>query len=315
MIKVVLATGFLGAGKTTLVQSILESFSDKKTAVIVNEFGDVNIDAKLIQKDGIEMAELSNGSIFCACIKDKFVDSLIAMSEMDIEYMFIEASGLADPASMMAILEGIKVKTNDNYDYAGSICVVDGENFLDLYELLPAIHSQLEYCKAVIVNKCDLIDEPQLEKVLATIAEVNPNVTPIITSYCKVNVRELVDNLMNSDLEEKEARESVNSVASRPACFIVKGVLNEKGQPAVIPFINLEEYIKEVAENSYRVKGFAITDKGNIEISCVGKNINILDWNGELENSEIVAISSTGFKLMSTLTRGIEKHLKGLLKI
>ncbi len=82
------------------MKSILSEFSDARAGVIVNEFGEVNIDARLIEKDGIQMAELSNGSIFCACIKDKFVDSLIEMSYKDMDYIFIEASGLADPANM-----------------------------------------------------------------------------------------------------------------------------------------------------------------------------------------------------------------------
>ena len=88
-----------------MMQEILTAYSDKKTGVIVNEFGEINIDAKLIQKDGVQMAELSNGSIFCACIKDKFVDSLIELSYKDLDYLFIEASGLADPANMNQILE------------------------------------------------------------------------------------------------------------------------------------------------------------------------------------------------------------------
>lgn len=79
-----------------MMQEILTVYSDKKTGVIVNEFGEINIDARLIQKDGVQMAELSNGSIFCACIKDKFVDSLIELSYKDLDYLFIEASGLAD---------------------------------------------------------------------------------------------------------------------------------------------------------------------------------------------------------------------------
>lgn len=132
MIKMVLLTGFLGAGKTTMMQEILTAYSDKKTGVIVNEFGEINIDAKLIQKDGVQMAELSNGSIFCACIKDKFVDSLIELSYKDLDYLFIEASGLADPANMNQILDGIKNNVLNPYDYRGSICLIDGESFPEL---------------------------------------------------------------------------------------------------------------------------------------------------------------------------------------
>ena len=87
MIQIVLLSGFLGAGKTTLMQRLLSSYEDHKIGVIINEFGEINIDARLVNRDGIEMAELSNGSIFCACIKDKFVDGLVAMSKKDIEYL------------------------------------------------------------------------------------------------------------------------------------------------------------------------------------------------------------------------------------
>ena len=98
MIKLILLTGFLGTGKTTLLKQLLSEFKDEKIGVIVNEFGQINIDGTLVEKEGVKMTELTNGSIFCACIKDNFVNSLIALSKEDISYFFIEASGLADPA-------------------------------------------------------------------------------------------------------------------------------------------------------------------------------------------------------------------------
>lgn len=234
MIKLVLLTGFLGAGKTTLMKSILSEFSDARAGVIVNEFGEVNIDARLIEKDGIQMAELSNGSIFCACIKDKFVDSLIEMSYKDLDYIFIEASGLADPANMEQILDGIKNNVLNQYDYSGSICVVDGESFMDLYELLPAITSQIEFSGAVIINKGDLIDEETLKDVSETIGKMNPEAELFVTSYCRVDVRTLVEGLSRSSAE---ARESCNTVSSRPLTFIVRGEQQ-------IPIQQLELFIK-----------------------------------------------------------------------
>ena len=120
MIHLVVLTGFLGAGKTTLMQRTLDAFSDEKTGVIINEFGNENIDSVLLKREGLEISELSNGSIFCACIRDKFVDSLIEMSHMDIDYLFIEASGLADPSNMETILTGIAHKTRAGYNYHGT---------------------------------------------------------------------------------------------------------------------------------------------------------------------------------------------------
>lgn len=305
MIKLVLLTGFLGAGKTTLMKEILNSYGNLKTGVIVNEFGEINIDAKLINRDGIQMAELSNGSIFCACIKDKFVDSLIEMSLRELDYLFIEASGMADPANMNQILEGIKNKVLNQYDYRGSVCVIDGESFVELYELLPAINAQLEFCGGAIINKGDLIDEDRLKDILDIVNEVNPNAATFVTSYCKVDVKELVESLTKNN---KEARESSNKVESRPTTFILKGLQQ-------VPYDKLETFLNEIAEHTYRIKGFADTDKGNIEISAVGKNIHLNEWSDTVENTEIVVISSVGFKMMSILTKSIAEHLKGIVRL
>lgn len=305
MIKLVLLTGFLGAGKTTMMQEILTAYSDKKTGVIVNEFGEINIDAKLISRDGVQMAELSNGSIFCACIKDKFVDSLIELSYKELDYLFIEASGLADPANMNQILDGIQNNVLNPYDYRGSICVIDGESFVDLYEVLPAITSQLEFCGAAIINKGDLIDEDQLKECLDIIHEINPNVETFVTSYCKVNVKEVVDGLSRNT---KEARESSNTVSSRPTTFILKGL-------KTVPYDRLEQFLKSIVEDTYRIKGFVITDKGNIEVSTVGKNIHLNPWDGAVERTEIVVISSVGFKMMSILTKAISEYLQDIVRL
>ena len=305
MIKLVLLTGFLGAGKTTLMKEILNSYGGYKTGVIVNEFGEINIDARLISRDGVQMAELSNGSIFCACIKDKFVDSLIEMSLKDLDYLFIEASGMADPANMNQILDGIRNKVLNPYDYRGSVCVIDGESFTDLYELLPAITAQLEFCGGAIVNKGDLIGEEKLGEIIDIINEVNPGVSVFVTSYCRVDVKELFESLTQNTAE---ARESSNKIETRPTTFILKGLKQ-------VPYDRLEAFLKDIAGDTYRIKGFADTDRGNIEISAVGSNIHLNEWPDTVERTEIVVISSVGFRMMSILTKCIGEHLKGIIRL
>jgi G3E family GTPase len=306
--QLILLTGFLGAGKTTLLQLIMESLRDHKIGVIINEFGDVNVDGQLVARDGIQMAELTNGSIFCACIKDKFVDSLIDMSHRDLEYVIIEATGLADPANMNSILEGISHKVKQPYDYRGSVCVVDAENFMGLYDLLPAIRAQLEFCGAVIINKADLIDEAQLKEIIEKLEEVNPRITPYITSYCRIDITELMDHLDPSLAKLTDPRDSTNTVVSRPATFIVKGEQS-------IPYEELERFVRAISSQAFRVKGFAMTDRGNIEISCVGNQVELLSWEQPISKTDIVVISAVGFKMMSLIISAIGDRLKGLLWI
>ncbi|WP_206457992.1 CobW family GTP-binding protein [Anaerovorax sp. IOR16] len=308
MINLILLTGFLGAGKTTLMQEVLTAYKDKKVGVIVNEFGSINIDSTLIKRDGIDMAELSNGSIFCACIKDKFVNSLIEMSTKDLEYIFIEASGLADPSNISDILNGIKHKTHNEYDYKGSICVIDGERFIELFDLLPAIESQIEFCSGVIINKADLIDETSLNHVIQKISDINPCAEKFITSYCKVEIDQLMDCFKRYCGNAEKNRESSNTYETRPFTFTIKS-------DSKISIESLVQFLNEIVTDTFRIKGFADTDKGTMEISTVGKNINISPWHEAVEGVEMVVISAIGFKMMSVITCAIEKYGKGILHI
>lgn len=305
MIQIYLLTGFLGAGKTTLLQALLKSYADKKIGVIVNEFGEINIDARLIKRDGIEMAELSNGSIFCACIKDKFVDSLIEMSARDIEFMFIEASGLADPANMALILDGIKSHTACDYLLRGSICIIDGKNFLELAEMLPALENQVAYANAVILNKADLIDAEREAKIKRAVDEMNPGVGVSVTSYCNVDIREITDNF---SVSLKKAGSSTNTYESRPNSFI----LHATGQ---LNYDELGDFLREIASDCFRIKGFAYTDSGTVEISAVGNDVILRGWEDPIAETEIVVISSVGIKMLSSILAASQKYLNGRLQL
>lgn len=303
MIQLVLLTGFLGAGKTTLMASILEDYRDTKIGVIINEFGKINIDARLIEKDGIELSELSNGSIFCACIKDKFIDSLIALSKTDIDYLFIEASGLADPANMPQILKGIEPKTGTPYHYRGALCVIDGENFLEMADLLPALHRQVEYGDAMILNKADLIDENTIVDISEQVHRINPDTHIYITSYCRVDIRAIVEDMESL---EKEGRETTNTFESRPNTLILTA-------EAAIGKEELVRFLEEIAPHTYRIKGFSQTDQGPLEISCVGRHVHLNPWHADVSGSQIVIISSVGIRIMSVITAALENNLKGKL--
>lgn len=305
MIQIYLLTGFLGAGKTTLLQSLLNSYRDKKIGVIVNEFGEINVDARLIEKDGIVMAELSNGSIFCACIKDKFVDSLIEMSTRNIEFLFIEASGLADPANMENILAGIKSYSADEYLMRGSICVIDGKNFLGMVEILPALENQVAYSNAVILNKADLIDTDKTQEIKKVVDEINPGVSVFVTSYCNVDILEITENITVS---LKKSGISTNTYESRPNSFILQA--DDK-----LDYSELTCFLQEIASDCFRIKGFADTDSGPIEISAVRNDIELRPWRGPVEKTEIVVISSVGIKMLSKIIEASKKYLNGKLKL
>ena len=300
MIQIVLLSGFLGAGKTTLMQRLLDTYKDHKIGVIINEFGEINIDAKLVSREGIDIAELSNGSIFCACIKDKFVDGLIAMSKTDIEYLFIEASGLADPSNMGDIVAGIRKETDDNLMIRGAICIADGLSFLELVEMLPALERQVKHANAVIVNKMDLIDEETFKEISEKIAEINPAVKIYAATHCDVDIKSIVEHFSPNTASREE---TTNTYETRPTTFIVRcdePIEKEK----------LIEFIRSISDSSYRIKGFARTDEGTVEVSGVVNNLIVTPWDGD-EETEIVVISSVGIRMMSLITENSKRIAEG----
>jgi G3E family GTPase len=173
-IPVTVITGFLGAGKTTFINSLLSKYSDIQFALVENEFGDVAIDTKLIKGlDASQMFELKQGCI-CCTISDEFELVLQELAERfpNVEHLLIETTGVADPASVIQPFfrdENLK-KT---YQYNGSVCLLDALNFEDQPE--PEIFiKQFVTADLVVVNKSDLISDDQKRSLQNKIQNINP---------------------------------------------------------------------------------------------------------------------------------------------
>lgn len=306
MIELVLITGFLGTGKTTLLTQLLDAFKDEPIGLIVNEFGEVGIDGSLVERDGIQMKELSNGSIFCACIKDKFITSLVSLAKEPIRYLFIEASGLADPANFPQILDSIAKLTEGRYHYKGSVCVVDAETFLDYLELLPALRQQVIYSNSVIVNKIDLVEHAHIAAVADRIDEEHPGARTLFTSYCRLDYRELVEALSPV---ERAGEESSNTIESRPKTFVLHGGTEP------VPLEALRTFLESISVEAYRIKGFAMTTEGSVYVSGVGRRFEYTPWAGQQKETRIVVISAVGIRMMSRITAGLTGDLRSYLHL
>lgn len=305
MIRLCLITGFLGAGKTTLVKRLLAAGG--KTGVIVNDFGPVNVDAALLSQNGVVMEALENGSVFCACIREKFVRSLIDMSGKKIDRLFIEASGLADPAGMEGVLAGIAPRLKNPYDYAGNVCVVDATNFIEMSELLPALVSQAEYASAFLLNKADLADEKTILAVGKALRALNPGAAQHVASFCAVDADALLETLAPPD---KKIRESLNTPENRPAVFALRST-------APAGKAELAEFLNAIMPYAYRIKGFAQTDGGIVEAQGTPGCVRIEPYDGPLPEggAALVVISSEGIRLVSRIAKALSGSLKGKIKL
>ena len=154
MAKLYLITGFLGAGKTTFLRELVKLFSDEKIALIINEFGKVGVDGPLLQELDISMTEINNGSIFCSCQIGQFEQALQDVAAQSPAYVFVEASGLADPTAIRSILS--QPHLCSGLEYAGAICLVDGVRFQKVYQTARVSRMQLAISDLVLINKADL---------------------------------------------------------------------------------------------------------------------------------------------------------------
>ncbi|KPQ30846.1 MAG: GTPase, G3E family, partial [Phormidesmis priestleyi Ana] len=153
---VTVITGFLGSGKTTLLNHILNNAQGLKVAVLVNEFGDINIDAQLIVSAKSNMVELSNGCI-CCTINDSLVDAVYQVLEREerMDYLVIETTGLADPLPIIMTFVGTSLQDLTRLDSV--IGVVDADNFgADLFNS-SVYANQLIYSDVILLNKTDLV--------------------------------------------------------------------------------------------------------------------------------------------------------------
>src|ERR1700758_521556 len=205
-IPVTIVTGFLGSGKTTLISGLLKKNSNRRLAVLVNEFGEVSVDGALLrtagQECGVEIHDLPNGCI-CCTIKDDFlpVMSRLQSRKREIDHVLIETSGLALPSPVMRALAWPEIRNDFQLDAV--LTVVDTPQLLDGHlesgQPIPGLdgaeapphaasvdfilNQQLENADVVVLNKIDDLGEEDLLKAEGLVREKAPKVRFLELAY------------------------------------------------------------------------------------------------------------------------------------
>lgn len=218
MVPISLITGYLGSGKTTLINNILSNDKGYKIAVIVNDIGEVNLDAELIQKGGVvnltndSLVALQNGCICCNLNEDLIKQIINLCQSGKFDHIVIEASGICEP---MPIVQSI-VAIEEECHRRGipQICKLDAvisvtdalrltkefgcgkdlqKKSIGDEDIESLIIQQLEFCDLILLNKVDEVSADELKQVKAVIRQLQPSATIVETNYAKIAIEDILD--------------------------------------------------------------------------------------------------------------------------
>jgi cobalamin biosynthesis protein CobW len=302
-IPVTVITGFLGAGKTSLVRHLLENAGGRKLALVINEFGDIGVDAEILKGCGDEtcneddLIELTNGCL-CCTVADEFLPTLEMLLDRPepVDHIIIETSGLALPKPLLKAFQWPEVKSRTTVD--GVIAVIDGPAVsgglfaTDLVELArlrkedPSLdhdspleelfEDQLNSADLVIVSKQDLMTETVQNEVHAQVTEkVRDSVQVIAASHGKLDADIIlgVGAAVEDDLDNRKSHHDDEDDHEHDdfESFIIE--LDAVSQPEILA-TRIENVLS--LEGVLRVKGFAdVTGKpARLLVQGVGQRLN-----------------------------------------
>jgi G3E family GTPase len=187
--RVYLITGFLGSGKTTFLNRIIDEFpKNQKLTILMNEFGEIGVDGTLVAGDDIDMMEISKGSIFCVCVKTDFIKGLYELNtKIRPDVLLIESTGVANPSDLKKDL-ALPI-FNNRFEFTEQFCMIDAAHFLDAYQAFASVEKQIASSTVFIINKMDMASPEVVKEIKRVIREYHPDPYFYETSYARIPLK------------------------------------------------------------------------------------------------------------------------------
>ncbi|MBB6122963.1 GTP-binding protein [Sphingobium subterraneum] len=277
-------SGFLGSGKTTLLNHVLKSANGLRIAVMINDFGDVNIDKDLIVQEAEDVVELSGGCVCCTISESLLVSARkLVESGREFDYLVVETSGLAEPTGVAQTFLTPELERHFRLD--AIVTVADGANVETWISQNETAVEQIRAANLLVVNKLDLLNEEDIYRVKATLHEINshahalPSINGIVPLNLLLDIEAYDGELVRPMHEHDHGHRHEHGHADN----IVSVSLSDSIE---LDFDRFHDFLKSLPDAIYRAKGtVAIAGMPRrVTFHRVGQR-NVLDQ-GDLWGSE-----------------------------
>lgn len=254
-IPITLITGYLGSGKTTLLRHILDN-TDRKIAVLMNEFGKIAIDSQVVKGKDIDMIELKGGCVCCS-LTGEFEAALKEIKEkINPELIVIETTGVAEPDAIIGDLSGIEGVRLDSV-----VTLVDADSMVRFPSIGYTGRMQMEMADVLLLNKTDLVERGELLKIEKILKEINPRAVIFRTEQGKIDTDLIIDLNLNHELAGKREHKHHIEESGISHFIYTSDRKLVKGK--------LETLICDLPADVVRAKGFVMTNEGPFLLNFV----------------------------------------------
>ncbi len=263
-IPVVILAGFLGSGKTTLLNHLLRNAAGVRIAVVVNDFGSINVDALSVAGQVDSMISLGNGCLCCAVDTSDMDEMLgrLTRPSAGIDVIVIEASGLAEPQEVIRM---VLASDNQRIAYGGLVEVVDGAEFDGTRARHPQIQLHLKCADLIVLNKSDRIGARRRAELLAAVSRITPGTPVVATEYGRIDPELLFDRRQRAAREPAARQLSFDDLRNDDHCHdSTDGCGHLHSAYQTVTFVSerpmsprkLMDFLDGGRAGVYRIKGF-----------------------------------------------------------